>query len=84
LPAELLYIAPFLPLPFVLYLPLRTSSRQRYSLRRKLAHELRSIACEPVPSREDKRFNQWDPERIFPPDWSGTLLKLPVILWRGF
>jgi hypothetical protein len=74
--------APFLPFPVWLYLPIRASSGRRRSLRHKLGRELRSISCEPIPSREDKRFNQWDPDRIFPPGHWGALLKLPVSLWR--
>jgi hypothetical protein len=76
------YVAPFLPLPFVLYAPVRASSGRRHALRRKLARELRSIACEPLSSRGDKRFSQWHLAGIFPRGWWGTLLRFPVDLWR--
>ena len=43
-------------------------------LRQKLSRELRAIACAPIPVRGDKRFKDWDPERIFPPGRWGYLL----------
>jgi hypothetical protein len=37
------------------------------ALERKLADELRPIACAPIPPRTDRRFANWDPSEIFPP-----------------
>ena len=31
----------------------------------------RAIACAPVPARGDKRFRQWNPQLIYPPDHFG-------------
>jgi hypothetical protein len=77
------FLALFLSLPFVLYAPVRASSGRRRALRHKLVHELRSIACEPVSLRGDKRFNQWELAVIFPSGWWGTVLRFPFDLWRA-
>ena len=50
----------------------------RTYLRLKLAHELRAIACAPIPAKDDRRFKGWNPGRIYPPglwgnfDWQRT------------
>jgi hypothetical protein len=40
----------------------------RYVHREKLTCELRLIASAPIPAPGDKRFQGWDPAKIFPPD----------------
>jgi ABC-type transport system involved in multi-copper enzyme maturation permease subunit len=41
--------------------------RDRHFLRQKLAHELRAIACAPIPAKGDKKFKRWNPRSIYPP-----------------
>ena len=57
-------------LPFGLFfIPLFTLGvfGNRRMVREKLTRELRDIAAAPIPTRNDKRFKGWDPNRIFPP-----------------
>lgn len=46
-------------------------------VREKLERELRDIACAPIPKPGDKRFRNWDPDKVFPPGRWGELLLVP-------
>ena len=46
-------------------------------LRNKLANEFKQIACAAIPSRSDKRFKHWVPEKIYPPGRWGELILKP-------
>lgn len=46
-------------------------------VREKLVRELRDIACAPVPKPDDKRFKNWDPDKVFPPGRWGEFILVP-------
>jgi len=58
--------------------PLLLTFGRRHRLRQKLSKELRLIACTPIPARHDKRFKNWDPNKIFPPSPWGKMVLRPA------
>ena len=57
----------------LLILPILLTFSRRFVIRQKLIRELRLIATAPIPARGDKKFQNWEPEKIFPPDPLGQL-----------
>jgi hypothetical protein len=67
----LLFICGFVVFPIV------ATFGTMHVLRNKLANEFKQIACAPIPSRSDKRFKHWSPEKIYPPGRWGELILRP-------
>jgi hypothetical protein len=62
----------------IMLIQLLLAFAHRRLLRQKLTAELRQIACAPIPSRHDKRFKNWDPNKIFPPGRWGQMVLRPA------